>query len=141
MGIDKFYMIGSDDDDIQLLEWGTGARSSIMGTVRTPYISFYVSPEPFITKTFDNFDVVSNKRLATADLQVYKESSTQQALGMDIGISRLLEDNFRIKVVRDASNARMRGLYGDMKVYWPTTDQEANLISVISKYRPSKRML
>lgn len=133
----RLYLVG-DTGDLDVYTMYTGDYNDLMGAV-VPNVEFSVSPDFDVPKTFDNVVIYSSAILDTVDMRTESDSGlNQNVLGMIIANNR--EGNYRIPVLRDGSNGRLRGLRAIAKFYWPASGK-VSLSQVVTKYRPSARMI
>jgi hypothetical protein len=99
-----------------------------------------VNPAPDFSKTFDNQMFVATERLDTVDWEVEREQSlgNQTVVGTIID-SISVENNFRVKTMRDGDSARLRGLRLLTTVNWKNDNTVSALSAVLTKYRLSSR--
>lgn len=116
----------------------TGEVNNLSGVTVVPRASFFVNPEPDFSKTFDNQMFVSTDRLNECDYVVYRETAlgNQTVNSTTIDVSPV-ENNYRIKTLRDEDGARLRGVRLKTTVKWGS--EESTLSSVITKWRASAR--
>lgn len=133
----RLYLVG-DTGDLDVYTMYTGDYNDLMGAV-VPNVEFSVSPDFDVPKTFDNVVIYSSAILDTVDMRTESDSGlNQNVLGMIIANNR--EGNYRIPVLRDGSNGRLRGLRAIAKFYWPASGK-ISLSQVVTKYRHSARMI
>jgi hypothetical protein len=123
----------------------SGASGSVgaaywWNTQFTPTIKFYVNVEPDIVKTFDGFTVVSDRTVDPQSFVVTKSDGTLSTANLSSAVVNDKEGTFRLKNLRDASNARSRGVYGELELDFILTAQ-SGITSVLTKYRPSFKPL
>lgn len=117
-----------------------GDHNSLFGHTVVPRVKLVVNPESDIAKTFDNMLLVSTDRLDEVNLTVPRESMLGDQTST-VSLDNLsIEGGFRIKTMRDADGARLRGSRMTAQVKWKTgADDVATLSSILTKYRPSSR--
>lgn len=133
----KLYVIGLNGTDTSVYSYYTGAVGQLCGASVESDVTFAVNPAPDFSKTFDNLMVNASERLSGAEFAVLRESS----LGNQTGTSSLdatsIEGNWRIKDPRDASGARLRGMFLQVTLTWKAT--QSALRTAWTKYRLSSR--
>jgi hypothetical protein len=142
----KLYLVGEDAEtsQIALHTFGTGPYTKIFGTYYTPSVRFIITPDAEISKVFDSMLINSTDRLGTLDLTVRRavEFGNQiQAPVVDLSqIGTRGEGNYKLKTLRDSSNARLRGVNMTAMITWPSTVSAipVSLNSVHTKYRFSE---
>lgn len=136
----NLYLIGKVGNQVSAYSMYTGNYNDFFGTQVTPRVTFISNYEPAYSKTFDNLMFVASDRLDTVDLVVKRESSLgdQTVSGMIIDqVSQ--EGNYRVKIMRDADNARLRGLWLVVSINWKTANVPVSLSEVQTKIRLSAR--
>lgn len=120
----------------------TGERTILFGTTVTPNVKFAINPNMEFSKVFDDLLVTSSDRLNEVDLIVTRELSLgdQSVSGITLDVTSRGEGNFRAKVLRDSSGARLRGLVAEANLKWKSGDTTVASIlpSVLTKYRISE---
>ena len=138
------YLFGRDQTGLSLHTMYTNNDISLFGVYQTPRVSFVVNPEAQFAKTFDGLLFVASNRLATADLLVEREVelSDQDVTGLDIDVNSRGLGNYKVKVLRDADGARLKGTSMKATVKWkagsPTIT--TSLTSVLTQYRPIMKL-
>lgn len=134
------YLCGVDSGNIVVASMYTGDYGQMFGSSVTPRISFSVNPDGPLSKVFDNLMFEASDRLGEMDLVVVREQALgNQAVSGTILDIAPIENNYRIKILRDSGNARLRGLRMDATVKWKEGNFTSILSSVVTKYRPSAR--
>jgi hypothetical protein len=118
----------------------TGTYNSILGTTVTPKVTLNINPDYNITKTFDNLILYANTALNTGDILVKSENGDQTLSGLSVDVD-YRRGYYQIPTLRGASNARLRGTRMELTLNWKTTDLKQTLSDVLTKYRPSFRVL
>lgn len=143
----KMYVIGAgtDTNTISVHEMYTGANTYFMGVYVVPEVTFIVNPEPDIAKRFDAVLINSSDRLNNLNMTVEREAilGTQVATGIDLAtVSSRGEGNFKVKTLRDASGARLRGLNSVYNIEWQSSVSapQVSLASVLSSYTLSAKI-
>lgn len=137
------YLIGKDFvGDIVIHKMYSGDRGKILGEIFDSEIEFVVNPMPDTSKVFSNLTLNSTNRAKEIDMIVYKENNTlQEILGMNFDVSPR-EGLYKIQILRDSSDARLRGLYAKANLKIDnTSNEEVRISSVITKYRKSYNII
>lgn len=145
------YLLGRNaSNNLNVYKAYEGTPGQLFGNIITPSITVSVNDEFDIAKTFDNFIIYSSDKLDTADITAEREPSviTQEVLNQDIEVSRR-EGAYRVAVLRDSDNARIRGTRANVKLKWvtltshnedsPTVVDKVSLAKINTKYRLSAR--
>lgn len=137
----KVYLLGNNVD-LKVATMYTGEPNQLFSIPTTSKVSFSVNPEFDYAKTFNNIDIYSTERLDTLDMETQKETGEtgQVVTGIDIDVNRR-EGNYRVQVLRDSNNARLRGTRAQITLYWKQDELVSFLSSVITKYAASQRMI
>ena len=106
----------------------------------SPTVKFYVNAEPDIVKTFDGFTIVSDRTVDPQNFVVTTSDGSLSTANLSSAVVNDKEGTFRLKNLRDASNARSRGVYGELELDLILTSQ-SGMTSVLTKYRPSFKPL
>lgn len=118
-----------------------GQRTVLLGVEVTPNVKFSINPQMEFGKTFDDILIPANDRLETIDLTVSREAAlgSQTASGIVLDVTTRGEGNYRAKVLRDASGARLRGTRATANIKWKSGTGEVAVAvpSVLTKYRIS----
>lgn len=136
---DGFYLL-STNSNVKLNSMYTGTYNSILGTTVTPKVTLNINPDYNITKTFDNLILYANTALNTGDILVKSENGDQTLSGLSVDVD-YRRGYYQIPTLRGASNARLRGTRMELTLSWKTTDLKQTLSDVLTKYRPSFRVL
>lgn len=141
----KLYLSGKQGNNIQVHEMYTGASTSLFGSLVTPRVTFVVNPNPENAKRFDDVLINSSDRLSALNIIVEREAAlgTQTATGINLAtISSRGEGNFRAKILRDADNARLRGLNAKFTISWLSASPgtQVSLVSTSTTFTPSARI-
>ncbi len=136
---DGFYLL-STNSNVKLNSMYTGTYNSILGTTVTPKVTLNINPDYNITKTFDNLILYANTALNTGDILVKSENGDQTLSGLSVDVD-YRRGYYQIPTLRGASNARLRGTRMELTLNWKTTDLKQTLSDVLTKYRPSFRVL
>jgi hypothetical protein len=135
----ELFLIGKVANTISAYTMYTGDANQLFGETVTPSVKFIVNPEDEYAKTFDNMMFVASGDLATIDLLVERPDTSQSVLGTIID-GNYIEGNYRVKLPRDGSGARLRGLRLISTVKWDSsTTDVVSLAGVFTKYRLSSR--
>lgn len=136
---DGFYLV-STNSNVKVNQMYTGDYNVILGTTVTPKVTMNINPDYNITKTFDNLILYANTALNTGDILVKSENGDQtlSSLSVDVDYRR---GYYQIPTLRGASNARLRGTRMELTLNWKTTNLKQTLSDVLTKYRPSFRVL
>lgn len=135
------YLIGKISDQVNVYSMYTGNYSTLFGQTVTPRVTFVVNPAPDFSKTFDNQMIVATERLASIDYEVERESAYGSQTGTILVDNTTIEGNFRVKTMRDADDARFRGLRLLTTLNWKTDNVGSLVSSVFTKVRLSSRSL
>eukprot|EP00918_Siedleckia_nematoides_P027737 GHVU01059703.1.p1 GENE.GHVU01059703.1~~GHVU01059703.1.p1 ORF type:complete len:418 (-),score=35.97 GHVU01059703.1:438-1523(-) len=146
------YIIGATTNDagldLDLFEMETGAAGNIFGTVADATLTYVVNDKEAIdfVKTFDNMLInvtgASGGRLGTADFITYRDTGLGNQTGAQVDLSTApREDLHKVKVLRDGSDARLRGTHLETTLTWDNSayNEKIPVGSVITKYRISPR--
>ncbi len=123
-----------------------GTNNNLLGTQVTPQISFVINPNLEWAKTFDNMIINSTDRLASLNLSTDKEAAlgnqTMTTVNLQNITTRGQEGGYMLKTLRDANNSRMRGLYANCTIIWPTspTNPSIGITSVVTNARLSTKI-
>ncbi len=144
--VDKdLYLLGLDNDgDLNIEKMYSGNFGEFFGVRNNSYIDFVVNQDPNIPKVFDNILIESSQRLLCADFNTFRDSYAvnQSAVGMNLDTRQQLEGIYRIKILRDSQNARLRGLYGTCRLYWDNdATHSSSLHAVTTKFRHSHKII
>lgn len=143
-GLEDGLFVAAQDNSGNLIlsEMYAGSPDNFFGNTPTSYVRFIVNPEVEFPKVFDNFVFYSSRRLGTVDVSIENEGGlTEQTLvGMDLDKDQR-EGTYKIKILRDASGARLRGIHSTVSVYWPADSGTQALSAVATKYRLSQRII
>jgi hypothetical protein len=142
----NLYLIGTQNgvtNPVQVSTMYTGNFGTFFGIAQSMYIDFVVNPMSDLPKTFDSIIVNSDSPLSAITLTVPLPSGLSYNTGsMSLNITDV-ENLYKLKTIRNITSIggktgqRMRGLYGEYVITFPTT--EAKLNSVLTRYRPSNR--
>jgi len=135
------FLIGTVGSQVSVYTAYTGNYGQLFGTTVVPRVSFVVNPDSPYEKTFDNMMFEATDRFDEIDFLVERESALSNQSGTII-VSTLPQKggNYRIDIMRDASNARLRGLRMLATLKWKTGSTDTStLTSVTSKYRLAAR--
>jgi hypothetical protein len=136
----KLYLIGKNTNQISAFESFTGDFNQLFGNSVVPRVTFVVNPDGPLSKTFDNLMFEATDRLDEVDLTVPRESAlADQVISGTIIDTSPVEGNYRIKILRDIDEARLRGLRMLTTVKWKPGNFSSILSSVFTKYRLSSR--
>lgn len=132
---DNLYLIGNNTINTMY----TGTSGSLFGNTVVPRVTVSINPDEPVSKTFDDMAFSASERLESVDLSVVRESSLGTQVIPTIDLDSLsIEGNYRVKVLRDASNARPRGLRATAEVKWKA-ETSSILRAILTKYRHSSR--
>lgn len=138
VGDQTLFLIGKVGNQISVYSMYTGDANQLFGQTVTPRVSYVTNPEDQFSKVFDNKMFVADGALATIDFVVERPDTNQTVSGTII--DGFNEGNYRIKLPRDASTARLRGLRLISTLKWDSsTTDVVSLSSVFTKYRLSAR--
>jgi hypothetical protein len=134
----KLYLIGKNEN-LVLAEMYTGDVNQLFGETVTPSVTVVCNPDEPVSKTFDCLLISSSQRLDEVDMVVNRESElgNQTVSGMNIDASPV-EGSYRIKVLRDSDNSRLRGLRALITVKFKAI--QSSLREIATKYRHSSRV-
>jgi hypothetical protein len=112
------------------------------GTYTAPSVSFSINPTPDVVKVFDDVVVNASDRLDTFGLVIERESGlgNQTITTSDIDVSTREEGNYRVKILRDGTGKRARGMYGSATVTFnsgASYTSPVKLASILTRYRQS----
>lgn len=136
---DGLYLL-STSSNVKVNQMYTGAYNSILGNTVTPKVTVNINPDYNITKTFDNLILYATTALNTGDILVKSENGDQTLSGLSVDVD-YRRGYYQIPTLRGASNARLRGTRMELTLNWKTTDLKQTLSDVLTKYRPSFRVL
>lgn len=138
----KFYVLGRNAGNLKIFRMYEGDYNQLCGTTVTPKVIFSVNPEFDYAKTFDNINIYSTDKLDTLDIVSARETgeTNQEVTGIDIDVNRR-EGNYRVAILRDSDNARIRGMRANVTLKWRTDNEQVLLSSVVTKYRLSQRSI
>jgi len=136
----KLFLIGLVGSQVSVYTAYTGDYGQLFGTTVVPRVSFVVNPDSWSEKTYDCVMLEATDRLDSIDFEVERESALGSQVGtIFVGTYPQQGGNYRITVMRDASDARLRGLRMLTTVKWPTDNKTSTLSSVSNKYRCASR--
>ncbi len=117
----------------------TGTVGTLFGEVVTPRVTMSINPDESLSKTFDNVMISASERLQDLDITVRRESSLGDQVIPTVDLDSVsIEGNYRVKVLRDAEDARARGLRAITTISWKAGVTSA-LQALWCKYRLSSR--
>lgn len=140
---DHMMMIGANGTDNVYsgrLYSPTASVGTWWGSQFIPTVKMYVNPEPEIVKAFDGFTVIADRIIDPQSFVVTKSDGTLSTANLSSAVISDKEGTFRLKNLRDASNARSRGVYGELEIDFITSNQ-SGMSFVLTKYRPSFKPL
>lgn len=131
----KLWLLGNNTINTMY----TGNTTQLFGTYVIPKVTFSINPDESFSKTFDDIMISATDRLNDLDIVVPRESSLGNQVINTVDLNVLsVEGNFRVKVLRDSSDARARGLRAVTTITWLDNVTSA-LQAVFCKYRLSSR--
>lgn len=149
----KIYAIGTEGDE-EGISPQTNSKLNFYelyggSTYHQGEITFIVNPDVDFVKVFDNLIYsstgASGGKVDSIVLKTYRDSGLPlqtQSVSQSLVSTNTIEDIHKLKILRDSNDARLRGTYLEVTVKWDgsTVDELIPLSSVITKYRPSKRI-
>jgi hypothetical protein len=138
------YLVGRiANGNLNVHKMYANAESILFGTYVVPRVQFIINPEYQFGKQFDDLLIVSSDKLDNADLVVERELSlgNQEVFALPLDVTSRGLGNYRVKILRDADGARLKG--GRMKalIRWNTGEGSlpVTLTSVLTQYRPIQK--
>jgi hypothetical protein len=135
----NLYLIGKVTNQISVFSAYTGDYNQLFGNSVVPRVTFVQNPDSDLSKVFDNVALIATDRLSEIDFTVEREDALGAQTGTIIVDVPPVEGNYRIKIMRDTDNARLRGTRMISTVKWLSGDFTSTLSSVLTKYRLSSR--
>jgi hypothetical protein len=116
-----------------------GTVNQLFGEEVVPSVTVVCNPDEPVAKTFDNVLISATERLDTMDITVQREveKGHQTVSGMDIDVPSV-EGSYRIKTLRDADGARLRGLRALITIKFKAV--QSAIREIATKYRLSSRV-
>jgi hypothetical protein len=134
----KLYLIGKNEN-LVVAEMYAGTVNQLFGEEVVPSVTVVCNPDEPVAKTFDNVLISATERLDTMDITVQREveKGHQTVSGMDIDVPSV-EGSYRIKTLRDADGARLRGLRALITIKFKAV--QSAIREIATKYRLSSRV-
>jgi hypothetical protein len=139
----KVYAIGQNGSNYAIESFYTGNPTQFFGAYATSvYVDFIVNPMPETGKVFDDILLTASDRLNTLNIITEREAAlgNQTITGITLDVTTRAEGNYRAKILRDSSGARLRGIYAKGRINWKTGvgNSQVSLYSINTKFRPSE---
>lgn len=132
---DNLWLVGNNTINTMY----TNPSTSLFGTVVVPRVSFSVNPDESFSKTFDNVMISASERLESVEMIVEREAFLGNQTSPVMSVDNVsIEGNYRIKVLRDSVNARLRGLRALTTTKWKA-GVKSSLRAFWTRYRTSSR--
>lgn len=136
----NLFVVGKTGGQITIYKMYTGDYNVLFGKEVTPRVTFVVNPDEGFSKTFDDMSLVASERLDNIDLVVERELSMGNQIASEINVDVFpVEGNYRIKVLRDPKEERLRGLRMLSTLRWKLINVGSTISAIYTKYRLSSR--
>jgi hypothetical protein len=141
------FLIGKElgpTNPVSISTMHTGNICEFFGVSQPIYIDFIVNPVVEFPKTFDTIIINSDGPLTSLTMSVPTPDGTYTTGAMSLAINDV-ESLYKLKSIRNTATVngktgqRLRGLYSEYRIIFPTTETKLN--NVITRYRPSNRGL